>query len=242
MDLSIKKIKGSTNVLKFISYLLFPLLVISFIILYAIDSSLYYQITLEDHFVEWLTFACLAGSGILSLIVTLMIKKRHQYMHWFFLLFFMFNLLAGFEEISWGQRVFQIESSDFFTTYNDQQETNLHNTFQGIVGLKTKHIALLVLFVYGVILPWRWYKGKLHWKIIQNNKFIIPPLFLAPAFIIATFLMIDFPTGNEEEIGELFYSLCFLLMMCYYYQQAGKGYFRSPRATINSSENNRKEL
>ena len=31
------------------------------------------------------------------------------------------------EEISWGQRIFHIESSKFFNENNSQKETNLHN-------------------------------------------------------------------------------------------------------------------
>jgi hypothetical protein len=38
-------------------------------------------------------------------------------------------------------------------------------------------------------------------------------MFLGSGFLIATLFMIDVPTGNEEEIGEFLYSLCFLLMM-----------------------------
>ena len=114
------------------------------------------------------------------------------------------------EEISWGQRIFGIESNEFFKTYNDQQETNLHNTFQGVAGIKTKHIALLVLFIYGVVLPLAVQRSWLKLDWLLQKRFIIPPPYLVLPFLIATAFMFDLPSGMEEEIGEFFYSLCFV--------------------------------
>lgn len=117
------------------------------------------------------------------------------------------------EEISWGQRIFGIESNEFFKTYNDQQETNLHNTFQGVAGIKTKHIALLVLFIYGVVLPLAVQRSWLKLDWLLQKRFIIPPPYLVLPFLIATAFMFDFPSGMEEEIGEFFYSFCFVFLM-----------------------------
>lgn len=38
-------------------------------------------------------------------------------------------LIFALEEISWGQRIFGIESPEFFLEHNYQQETNIHNFF-----------------------------------------------------------------------------------------------------------------
>lgn len=203
---------------KTFSIALFPALIALFIFIYFFNKDLYYQLTSEDGLVEWATFFCLFISSVISLNIAFAHYKEHRKIHPFFAIFFLFNLLAGFEEISWGQRLFQMESGEFFNTYSDQKEINLHNTFQGIVGIKTKHIALAVLFVYGVVLPWKSAAGTLNWKIIKQKYLVIPPVFLLPAFILATLLMLDFPTGNEEEIGEFFYSMCFLLTCIYSYQ------------------------
>lgn len=191
---------------------LFTVLTVLFAGLYLFNEQAYRQITSEDNLVEWLTFAGLFFAALVSFFIAWRIKKRYHYYHWFFILFFAFNLLAGFEEISWGQRVFDIRSGEFFMQYNDQQETNLHNTFQGIVHIKTKHIALLVLFVYGVILPWLMQKNKLP-NLQEKYQFILPPGFLKFPFVAGTILMFDFQTGYEEEIGEFYFSLCFLFMM-----------------------------
>jgi hypothetical protein len=120
-------------VLRKIATWTFPILTIIFAAIYLVNEPLYRRLISEDNIVEWFTFVFLWIAGILSLILWIKIKKAHNYHHWFFLVFSGFSLLAGLEEISWGQRVFGIESTQFFNEYNDQKETNLHNTFQGIL-------------------------------------------------------------------------------------------------------------
>lgn len=203
--------------IQILSKYVFPLLVIVFVAFYLLNEPLYRLLISEDHLIEWLTFTCLILTGFYSASLAHKIKIQYNYYHWFFICFSAFCMLAGFEEISWGQRVFQVESNEFFKTYSDQKEINLHNTFQGTVGIKTKHIALIVMFLYGVIFSWRQDKEKtLFW--LKTKNFIIPPTFLIPGFLMATALMLDFQTGYEEEIGEFFFSICFLLMILWNHQ------------------------
>ncbi len=181
--------------------------------LFFIDVPLYLKLTLEDGPIEWLTFSSLLLSAIVSIIIARGIKRHYHYNHWFFILFFFFAILAAGEEISWGQRIFGFKTTEFFKTHSDQPENNLHNAFQGIVGIKTKHIAFILLFVWGVILPLFYKKGKFKKSFLGERTLIIPPAFLIPAFIIAGFCMFDFPTEQEEEFGEFFYSLIFVFFM-----------------------------
>lgn len=193
----------------------FPVLTAVFALLYFTREDIYQQVIQENNYVEWLTFLFLLASAAVSLRIAKAIKTKYGYWHWFFILFSGFNVLAALEEISWGQHIFGWETTGVFAEYSDQRETNLHNTMQGIFKVKTKHIALLVLFVYGVLLPWLRAEKKLNSTWITNHWFVIPPTFLCGGFFIATLLMLDLPTGREEEIGEFFYSLCFLLMTLY---------------------------
>ncbi|MBC7913440.1 MAG: hypothetical protein H7Y07_04885 [Pyrinomonadaceae bacterium] len=195
-----------------ISKFLFPSLVLIFAFCYLTNEALYRTLITEDSIVEWLSFLFLILSGFSSSVLAYRIKNRNNYFHWFFILFAGFCILAGFEEISWGQRVFGVETTEFFQKHSDQKEINLHNTFQGTVGIKTKHIALLVMFVYGVILPLL-AKKRYDFIWLKERFLIIPPGFLVPGFLFATILMLDFQTGYEEEIGELFFSICFLLLI-----------------------------
>ena len=218
--------KSETGWVPKLGLYLFPVLTVVFAVFYLADESLYRYIIKEDSIVEWLTFAFLIVAGFLSFIIASGIRKSHHYFHWFFILFFGFNLLAGLEEISWGQRVFDVETTGVFHEYSDQNEMNLHNTFQGLFHIKTKHIALLVLLIYGSLLPGIMRNRNPQYGKMPLRQFIIPPMFLRGGFTIAAILMLDFQTGHEEEIGEFFFSICFFIMMLWNLKLFKRGYFR----------------
>ena len=218
--------KSETGWIPKLGLFLFPILTVIFAALYLVDEKLYRYIIKEDSIAEWLTFAFLIGAGFLSLFVASGISKRYLYLHWFFILFFGFNLLAGLEEISWGQRVFEVETTGVFHEYSDQNEMNLHNTFQGLFHVKTKHIALLVLLIYGSILPGLMRYRNPQYGMFPLRQLVIPPMFLRGGFTIGAILMLDFQTGHEEEIGELFFSICFFIMMLWNVTLFKRGYFR----------------
>lgn len=190
------------------------------------NEDFYRSVLKEDSIVEWLTFVFLVLAGCVSFMVALKIWKTFNYLQWFFILFSAFNILAGLEEISWGQRIFGIETTGVFHKYSDQNEVNLHNTFQGVFHIKTKHIALIVLFIYGCILPGIIQKGKFHFDKMPLKLLIIPPMFLRLGFAIASILMLDFQTGHEEEIGEFFFSICFFIMMLWNLELSKNDFFR----------------
>lgn len=213
---------------------IFPVLTVFFAAVYLTDEDLYRHLIKEDSVIEWLTFSFLIVAGLLSLVVAVKIKIQHHYLHWFFILFFGFNFLAGMEEISWGQRVLEIETTGVFHKYSDQNEINLHNTFQGLLNIKTKHIALLVLFFYGSILSGMMRNRNLRQEKFPLQQFIVPPLFLRLGFTIGVILMLDFQTGHEEELGEFFFSICFVIMMLWNLELFKRGYFHPDNYLIIS--------
>ena len=105
------------------------------------------RFTVEDGPIEWLTvIALLCGAG-------LCLKRFARAPRWragagTLLLGLLFFLGAG-EEISWGQRLFDLESPDFFQEHQEhtvQGETNLHNLVIG--GVKINKV--LFSFVLGI--------------------------------------------------------------------------------------------
>ncbi len=82
----------------------------------------------EDGPVEWLTVLALVLSFVMCVqrVITLRKSKNMAFLAVWGLLAIICFFGAG-EEISWGQRIFDIESSEFFKQNNAQQETNLHN-------------------------------------------------------------------------------------------------------------------
>lgn len=95
----------------------------------------------EDSFLEWGTFACAMLASILFLISGF-VRIRFAYLlsiSW---------LIFALEEISWGQRIFNIDSPLFFETYNYQKEINLHNFLDPILRyLYICYFLLIFLFL-----------------------------------------------------------------------------------------------
>lgn len=59
--------------------------------------------------------------------------------------------IAG-EEISWGQHVFEWGTSEFWSSINDQNETNLHNTSSWL-DQKPRLILLIGVVMGGLVIP-----------------------------------------------------------------------------------------
>jgi hypothetical protein len=96
----------------------------------------------EDRIVEWLTVIGLALTSLACLrrVVILKGKRPALFMIMTALLGLVFFFGAG-EEISWGQRIFDTQSSEFFQQHNAQGETNLHNMVIG--GKRSTRLSLV---------------------------------------------------------------------------------------------------
>ncbi len=82
----------------------------------------------EDGIFEWLTVLALSMSFVMCVhrVVVLRKDKNAAFIGvWCFLAVVCF--FGAGEEISWGQRIFNVESSEWFKQNNAQSETNLHN-------------------------------------------------------------------------------------------------------------------
>lgn len=120
------------------------------------------------------------------------------------------------EEISWGQRIFNLTSSDFFLENNVQNETNFHNLEVG--GVKLNKLifgqALTVfIIVYLVIIPIlyrRWGKFKL---LINKLAIPIPKVHHAVAYLICLGLLLIIESGKKWELQELALSLIFFFIL-----------------------------
>lgn len=198
--------------LRWVSIVLFPLLIALFAAIYRSDPYRYLDLLREDYVVEWATFAGFAIAGLLALDICLRIWKQSHTFQWFYAAFGLFCLLLALEEISWGQRVFGFQSAEIFLSNSDQQEVNFHNLLQQQFDFETKDLGGLILFIYGAILPILAYNRWVA-ALFRRMRFVVPPLFLAVGFTCGFLLTLDIPTGFEEELGEFFFGLCFLLFM-----------------------------
>ncbi len=114
--------------------------------------------TAEDGLLEWLTVIALGSVAVL--LAGRLWKYRHL-LNWrqrsVLAVLSVLAIFGAGEEISWGQRLLAIDSSEFFLSHNKQQEINLHNLAVGGVSINkdifSKGILLLFVLYLGLIKP-----------------------------------------------------------------------------------------
>lgn len=94
----------------------------------------------EDGYIEWATVLAL-------LLLASMFLKKFQHkanMKWFYLLFALACFFGAGEEISWGQRIFDIRTPIGLEHMNVQRELTFHNLEVGDIHLS--YVLELILF------------------------------------------------------------------------------------------------
>lgn len=188
--------------------------------------GIYYANTDETHFVEvyvkedgaveYMTAFLLLCSSILMFSRFFKEFRNFKFLWkvgvFFIALVFFFG--AG-EEISWGQRIFGIESSEYFAENNAQGETNLHNMV--VNGKKINKIIFsqlltIVLVIYLIILPIMY--RKLEWTKNLVDSFGVPMVRWQHtiAFVVCTLLLLFIDSEKKWELYELAFSVIFLLI------------------------------
>ena len=110
-----------------------------------------------------------------------------------------FIILFG-EEISWGQRIFNLESFGIFSDYNYQKEINYHNFFNPL--FKTIYPVFgLSLFIVLIFI----------WFFPKNRSYLFLLLIPPPSFIYLVFIMAGASfRGHSEIFEELLAIFCLL--------------------------------
>lgn len=179
----------------------------------------YKEIVKEDRFVENLQFTTLFITGIISMLIAIKLfskKKILGLLFWFIAIGFL--VVAG-DEVSWGQRILNIQTPEYLSEINQQQEITVHNIegVQLFVGF-----GYMLISLYGISM---WFiKDKI--KKLQKSKYSY--LFIPSPSLLLLFgfsFIYNFRTlfGNHNwgmwsEVAELFlYLALFLhLLICYY--------------------------
>lgn len=200
--------------LRLIALLIFPLFIVVYIVLYLVDRNMYLATLGEEDYLEQLTVVCFILSGAVAFVIFAHLRRTSAPYPWFFLAFGIACIVFAMEEINWGQRIVGVETPEFFSQHSDQNDINLHNLMQGLLDIRTKDIAGIVLLLYGGILPFFASQPRLA-GLLRRFGAVVPPRFLTLGFILGATLMLDVPTTDEEELGEFLFSLCFLIFMVY---------------------------
>lgn len=201
------------NILK--SIILFLMLVITLSsLIYYFNPVLFKTLVKEDGIIENITAIILLLSSIFLLVRLIKIRRSKNTKWIIFNISLIAFLFFGFgEEISWGQRIFSIESNEFFSENNLQGETNLHNL--QLFGLKIN----IVIFTYGLGLIFGFYIFLATFLFKKNNYFNnivnqfgvpLPKLKHSIYFVIATIIITTVPHSRTWELWECFNALLLL--------------------------------
>lgn len=122
----------------------------------------------------------------------------------------LFFLGAG-EEISWGQRIFGWESSEFFQENNKQMETNFHNLVVGGNHL-TKTVfgsgLTAVILLYLVVLPLLYPRVGVIRRLADRLAVPVPGLRHTLFALAASLVIVAMGDQNRKwEVYELIFSL-----------------------------------
>jgi tetratricopeptide (TPR) repeat protein len=177
----------------------------------------YIAATYEDLVGEWMQ--------VLLFLTTMLFALRLVFVKSRFRIFFLILALASFytvmEEISWGQRLFDFSTPDFFQKHNLQQETNIHNFITGPFSTKLKRLIEYALFTglvfYGLIYPmfvkFSWKRPK--W--MTAGCIPAPPLYLWPFFVLSAVLELAPFRFNEAEIAEILIPMALTIFLAHHW-------------------------
>lgn len=172
--------------------------------------------TKEDSYAEYGTALFLLCSSLLLLYRFFNLSKFKKPLWKLGMIFIALMFLFGAgEEISWGQRIFKVESSEYFLENNAQGEINLHNMV--VDGKKVNKIIFsqlltVVLIIYLIITPFIYRK----FDMIKNlaGTFAVPIVKWqhTVAFLSCTAFITLMPSNKKWELYELAFSIIFLLI------------------------------
>lgn len=161
---------------------------ISFILLFLFHVELYDQLTSEDNIIENLSAVLLLFCSCFFLISFFHARKsplkiHHWLTYGLLMLSIVFFLIAG-EEISWGQRIFDLATPDYLSSVNEQDELNFHNINKRFFDRLLDRATIIFVFISSFLL----YRKKRETLGIQNPDI----------FVICSFAITPFYTQNTQ--------------------------------------------
>ena len=155
-----------------------------------------YSLTLEDGVFENLTALFYVTGSLFCLIGFVATRRRgpspgkYLLLGWAALLF-----VFGMEEISWGQRVFGLETPEFLASRNLQDETNLHN----LNSVFANRLFYSSVFLVGVALPSLVVINSRYHAIVNRLGIPLPqPELIVPFALAFTFASPDWMATAPE--------------------------------------------
>jgi hypothetical protein len=192
------------------------LLVLGSILSYFVNPTLYHEIIKEDGIIEYVTALLLLITGIF-LFIKVLKSIGYRSRGWVaFNIFISIGLFFGFgEEISWGQRIFNIVPGEYFIEHNAQKETNLHNL--KISGFKINKWVFSYLFsiifgLYFFLLGFCYKKIRFIKKYVDKLGVPIPRAKHIFIFSLLSVLIFNITHEKKWELWECLFSIVLFLI------------------------------
>jgi hypothetical protein len=157
----------------------------------ALDEGAFRAVVREDSVLEW---GQVAAYGVAAIVAAGIARRTDGVVRLAYAALAVCALAAIGEELSWGQRLFDIAAPERVAAANHQQELNVHN----LVGAESAtRMVLLVGALYGAIVP-----------LVLRPGPLVPPRLLVPAFGIAAcyfsvrFLFLPRPSYVQAKFSE----------------------------------------
>ncbi|NQU86348.1 MAG: hypothetical protein HQ541_11355 [Mariniphaga sp.] len=205
-----------------ITYIAILILLATVTVMFYFYPDQLWQAVQEDAIFENMTILVLIACLVICINNSrkLIARKNHTGSLVYILLSLGLFFVIG-EELSWGQRIFNINSGSYFLENNTQSETNLHNLQIGNTRINTlifTQLGTIVLAVY--FLFSRLLCKKIKWFENIRKRFSIPlPKLHHTIFFYFAFLMVYiFDYKRNDEVFELILPCIFMLIFLYPYK------------------------
>lgn len=201
--------------------LTFVLLVVTIgIISFQIDPDWFVNVyVVEDGLIENLTVVALLTASFTA--VRYLTKYAEGKSRWYKRIMVLAALATFFvagEEVSWGQRIFDVESPEFFQANNAQQETNIHNM---VVGGKKVNKIVFSQMLYGsvglylALFPYLYSRKKAVRKWVDRHGIPVPQWYQSLSCLILFVSILLIPHGKNAEILEVGITYLFMLILLF---------------------------
>jgi len=155
-----------------------------FLIFVSVTVKIFYPDTYiviiqEDHLLEYLQFLFYLLAGIFAFLAAKLFGSDEKINKILFLLLAMAIAFVAFEEISWGQRIFGIETPEYIATINTQNEISIHNMefFQ-----RSLHFVYALIGLYGSTVWWQRDNTVRPSFLEKSKEYIFPPFYISSYF------------------------------------------------------------
>ncbi|MFK7875508.1 MAG: hypothetical protein AB8B71_06975 [Paracoccaceae bacterium] len=166
-----------------------------------------YRFAVEDGPIEYLTAILIFCAALILLALSGKVSGRKRILLIVYAL--VFTLAAG-EEVSWGQRIFDIESSEFFLENNFQGETNFHNLVVGDAHLAEfvfgTGLSILIM-LYLLLLPALYPRAAWVRSFCELLSVPVPPGYIGFLAVLASVFCAWIDLDRQWEIYEFAFSV-----------------------------------